>query len=166
MFVCLWIEKTKLNSTRSHQPWTNQYKLNYNNQAKPYQTKQIKANQTFSQINLRITFISSQWHLNQEYLKSMLMLRTSCTDIYFFDAMQQRPAEKLSWRVECKNVIYDFFNIEFSGIVELTDLLDTDAITERPNFICGCVLMYYYPKSPGWAVCTAAVQFTLHAWRT
>ena len=101
MFVCLWN-----NQTQTH--LLNQLKLNnvlislfFCGISKPNQTKlnqskpktlyfvclskptiQTKPNQTFSTINSKLT---SSKKLNQKYLKSLLELRNSCTDLYLLN---------------------------------------------------------------------------------
>ena len=82
--MCLWNKQTKSNQTQSKQ--TKNHLLCLFVQT----VYQNQTNQTFSTINS----IKSSW--NQKYLKSLLELRNSCTDLYLFGSV--RLGSRQAWQ--------------------------------------------------------------------
>merc|ERR1711936_1341106 len=80
LFVC-GISKPNQSKLNQSKPKTLYFVCLY----KP--TIQTKPNQTFSTINSKLT---SSKKLNQKYLKSLLELRNSCTDLYLLNKKMEK----------------------------------------------------------------------------
>ena len=105
----------------------------YLSQTKPKFTKPNLFVLNFVQIEFNFSCLLSQWHLNQEYLEYMLVLRNSCTDMYLFI------------------LFFEFFinTWEFCKHYQTTLLHGHSMCSETPN--CQTINCFEYPQC--WATC-------------
>ena len=115
---------------------------------------QTKPNQTFSTINSKLT---SSKKLNQKYLKSLLELRNSCTDLYLlFSAKRRSNIKQQTTRKGKFSFLWSFYI--WKGTQILCNSCENDGLTWKINLIWFKVeFRLCNIRTAGWSVCWNSV---------